>query len=295
MNQLKGIFPAVLTPFTENLEVDYEVWKVYLEFLENARVGGLFLFGTNGEGLLLELEEKKKLLKIAVETIGDRLPILVQVGSMNFQEIRSLVEYAKALEVSGIVAIAHFYYKLSDDVLIRFFKTIAEIAYPSPFFVYNIPRYTGNSVSVNIMKKLKDITPNLMGIKDSERSLEKLLQYKFSIGQEFTVMSGTDALIVPSALLGIDGTVSAIADALPELCNAAFSFSIKGNIEKAKQMQRDILKVREISKSVSDSRSALKYILVKRKIFSNCYVRFPLISLSDEEKKKIDSQITSYF
>lgn len=291
MKQLQGIFPAVLTPFTESLAVDYEIWKIYLEFLADAKVGGLFLFGTNGEGLLLDLEEKKKLLKIAIETVGDRLPILVQVGSINFQEIQSLVEYAKTLEVTGIVAIAHFYYKLSDEFLLRYFKTIAEMAFPIPFFVYNIPRYTGNPVSVNIIRRLKNMVPNLAGIKDSERSLEKLMQYKLSLGQDFIVMSGTDTLIVPSAILGIDGAVSAIADAFPELCNKAFAYSVKGDVEIAKQLQQDILKIREVTKSVSDSRSALKYILVKRKVFRNCYVRFPLTSISEEEMRIIDSQI----
>ncbi len=294
MTRLFGIFPAVLTPFKEDLSVDYETWKRYLEFLSKKGIGGLFLFGTNGEGVLLSTDEKKELLKIAVDVINGCVPILVQVGGLNLEDIRELVEFSKNLGVDGIVALAHFYYKLDDVSLLEYFKTISDISKPLPFFVYNIPRYTGNPVSVKILRKLKDSSENFVGIKDSERSMENLLKYKTLFGKDFIVMTGTDSLIVSSAVMGMDGVVSALADSLPEICVDAFQAGVEEDMERAKALQEDILKIRDVTKSFSDSRSVLKYILVRRGIFENFKVRFPLRELSVQDVKKLDFELKAF-
>ncbi len=290
-SKFSGVFPAVLTPFTEDLSVDYHVWEEYIDFLAKKKLGGLFLFGTNGEGLLLSLGEKKDLLRSTMEVVRGRVPILVQVGSLDFNEMKELVEFSKQMKVDGIVALAHFYYRLDDDGVLQYFKSVAGLAYPVPFFIYNIPRYTGNPVNTRLLMKLKEVASNLVGIKDSERSLENLMKYKMELGENFVVMTGTDSLIAPSAFMQIDGVVSAIADSLPELCVETFESGRSGNVERAWELQKRILKIRDITKSFSDSRAVLKYILVRRKVFRNSLVRFPLRNLAAKDFEILDMKL----
>ncbi|GEM_PF-2237804 len=139
----------------------------------------------------------------------------------------------------------------------------------------------------SLVLRLRNSNSNVVGIKDSEGSLNKIMNYRIKLGNDFIVMTGTDSLIAPAIMMGSDGVVSAIADVAPEFCVKLFNFAFDGDIKNAKRLQYDMLKIREITKSFSDSRAVLKYILYQRKIFSSYRVRRPLKELSDEEKKKL--------
>ena len=139
MKKFYGIYSAVVTPFKENLTVDYETWPMYIKFLAENGINGLFLFGTNGEGPLLTLNEKKELLKIAVDTIKGEIPIIVQVGGVVFEEVIELAKFSVEVGADAISAFAHSYFKLNDDALFEYFDTIAKAVYPFRFFISHLP------------------------------------------------------------------------------------------------------------------------------------------------------------
>lgn len=290
-NKFRGIYPAALVPFDEGGEVDYNTWEKYIDFLITKGVHGLFLLGTNGEGPLLELEEKKELLKRAVEVTESRVPIIVQVGEITTKKAIELARYAVNVGVDAIAALPHYYFKLDDKSILKGFEEIAKEIEPIPFFVYNIPGYTGNPVKDGVLVELKERRKNFVGIKNSEQYLSKLMEYKIKFGKEFIVMTGTDSLVGPSILMGMDGAVSAIADVFPEFCVRLYDLAIKEEVGKVREMQFELLKIRNLTKSFSDSRAVLKYIALKRGIFKNSVVRSPLIGLSNEEMKMIDKKV----
>ncbi|MDI3472429.1 MAG: hypothetical protein PWQ48_710 [Thermotogaceae bacterium] len=286
-----GIYPAALVPFDEEERVDFNVWERYIDFLIAKGVNGLFLLGTNGEGPLLNMEEKKELLRVAVNVCEKRIPVIVQVGEITTDKAVELAQFSAQIGVDAVAALPHYYFKLNDASILEAFEEIARAVEPLPFFVYNIPGYTGNPVKDSILTKLKEKTSNLIGIKNSEQDLAKLMGYKLKFGDDFVVMTGTDSLVAPSVLMGADGAVSAIADVFPEFCSKLYEEASKGNVENARKMQFKLLKIRELTKSFSDSRAVLKYIAQKRGIFKNSIVRKPLKGLSDEEMKIIDGKI----
>jgi dihydrodipicolinate synthase/N-acetylneuraminate lyase len=273
-----------------------EVWisehgRNTLIFLSLRVFMDLFILGTNGEGPLLSFEEKKELLKIAVEVVQKRVPVISQVGGVTTKEAVELAKYSIEVGVDAVAALSHYYFKLSDEAIFSYFDEIASSVSPTPFFVYNIPQYTGNPVKESVLLKLREKHENFVGIKDSEQSLLKIMDYKMLFGENFIVMTGTDSLIAPSILMGADGAVSAIADALPEFCVKLFEVSVMKEVDEAKKMQYKLLKLRDFTKSMSDSRAVLKYILQKRSIFKNCLVRSPLKNLSVEEKRVVDEKL----
>ncbi|MDN5337339.1 MAG: hypothetical protein PWQ20_409 [Thermotogaceae bacterium] len=286
-----GIYPAALVPFDEEGKIDFNVWEKYIDFLITKGVNGLFLLGTNGEGPLLNMEEKKELLKIAINVCAKRVPVIVQVGEITTDKAIELAKFSAQIGVDAVAALPHYYFKLNDTSILEAFEEIARAVEPLPFFVYNIPGYTGNPVKDSILIKLKEKASNLVGIKNSEQDLAKLMGYKIKFGEDFVVMTGTDSLVAPSILMGADGAVSAIADVFPEFCSKLYEEASKGNVEAAKRMQFELLKIRELTKSFSDSRAVLKYIAQKRGIFKNSIVRKPLKGLSAEEIKTIDERL----
>jgi len=286
-----GIYPAALVPFDENGKIDFNTWEKYIDFLISKGVHGLFLLGTNGEGPLLELSEKKELLRSAIEVCEKRIPIIVQVGEVTTKKAIELARFSVEIGVDAVAALPHYYFKLNDDSILKAFEEIAIAVNPLPFFVYNIPGYTGNPIRDNVLVKLKEKVPNFVGIKNSEQYLSKLMEYKLKFGKEFIVMTGTDSLVAPSILMGADGAVSAIADVFPEFCVSLYEAAFNGEVEKAREMQFELLKIRSLTKSFSDSRAVLKYLAKKRGIFKNSVVREPLKTLSDEEMKIIDERI----
>lgn len=290
-NKFRGIYPAALVPYDDEGKVDYDAWEKYIEFLITKGVHGLFLLGTNGEGPLLELEEKKELLKRAVKVCEKRVLVIVQVGEITTKKAIELARYAVEIGVDAVAALPHYYFKLDDVAILEGFEEIAKEIEPTPFFVYNIPGYTGNPVKDSVLIKLKEKRENFVGIKNSEQYLSKLLEYKLNFGEEFIVMTGTDSLVGPSILMGADGAVSAIADVFPEFCVELYEAAVKGEVEKVKKMQRELLNIRNLTKSFSDSRAVLKYIAQKRGIFKNSVVRKPLKALSDEDKEILENKI----
>jgi len=289
--KFRGIFPAVLVPFTEEGKIDFRVWERYIDFLISKGVHGLFLLGTNGEGPLLSFEEKKELLKTAIDVVGKRVPVISQVGGISTEEVVKLARFSAEIGVDAVAALAHYYFKLNDESLLNYFSSIASSVSPTPFFIYNIPQYTGNPVKDTVIGKMKEKHENFIGIKDSEQSLLRIMSYKIKFGDDFVVMTGTDSLIAPSILMGADGAVSAIGDVFPEFCVRLYEVSVKKDVETAKRMQYKLLVLRSFTKSMVDSRAALKYILQKRRVFENSIVRSPLGNLSEEEKRVIDEKL----
>jgi len=293
-NKIRGIYPAALVPFDEEGKVDYDTWEKYIDFLITKGVHGLFLLGTNGEGPLLDMEEKKELLKRAVEVCEKRVPVIVQVGEITTEKAVELARYAVEVGVDAVAALPHYYFKLNDESILEGFEEIAKEIEPVPFFVYNIPGYTGNPVKESVLVKLKEKSRNFVGIKNSEQYLSKLMEYKMKFGEEFVVMTGTDSLIGPSILMGADGAVSAIADVFPEFCVRLYEEAVKGEVERVRRMQYELLRVRSLTKSFSDSRAVLKYLACKRGVFKNSVVRRPLKTLSDEDKRILENKIETF-
>ncbi|HZW83441.1 MAG TPA: 4-hydroxy-tetrahydrodipicolinate synthase [Candidatus Deferrimicrobium sp.] len=278
--QLKGIIPAVLTPFV-NDEVDYASLAKYVDWLIGHGVHGLFPVGTNGEGAVLSTEERKLVAETVVMTAKKRVPVLVQTGAPSTKESIELTAHAKAIGAEGAGVVAPYYFPHDDKCLEEHFVAVAEAVPDFPIYLYNIPGNAKNDIKPKVAEKIATRCPNVVGIKDSSKDLGRLEDYMAVLGPEFTAIVGTDALVYPAIMMGASGVVSAVANVFPEHMVALYQAIEKKDYERAKELQYFVNKLRDALK-IGPYISPYKKALELRGIEFGS-VRRPLREMTPEE------------
>ncbi|MBC7319426.1 dihydrodipicolinate synthase family protein [bacterium] len=278
---LKGIIPAVVTPFKGD-SIDFNAFEKLLNFLIDRGVNGLFIAGTNGEGPLLSKEEKALLFKTAVEVAKDRVPVIAQIGEVTTKDTIEVGESAVKSGVSAVAIVSPYYFKLEDSALKRHFISVARALDPMPVYLYNLPSNTGNSIKPSLAKAIIGEADNVKGIKDSSKDLQTLEDFIYELGPDRDVIVGTDSLILPALIMGAKGAISALANPLPELCISLYRDFLSEDLKSAREKQYILNNIRTITKQFS-SISALKVMLRLRGIDVGT-VRPPLGEVTAEQE-----------
>ena len=209
----EGVFPAVITPFDKDKEVDKPKMREFLDFVIEGGVHGIFLLGTNGEGPMLSLEEKKMLMELAVEHVDSRVPIIAGTNTNSTKESIELGRHAEKVGIDAIQAVIPFYFPMSEEALIDHYNRIAD-SIDIPLLIYSFPARTGNEIKVKTLSKLAE-NPNIKGIKDSSGDVAWYYQAIENIKdkrEDFVFFSGNDMLLYNYLSLGGDGGVSALGN-----------------------------------------------------------------------------------
>ncbi|MCW6701935.1 4-hydroxy-tetrahydrodipicolinate synthase [Anaerococcus sp. NML200537] len=211
----KGSAVAVITPFDENLDVDYKAYDKILEFhLENS-TDALVVCGTTGEATTMTEDEKIRLIKYTVEKIDGRMPIIAGTGSNDTYSAAAFSKKVSEIEgVDGLLVVTPYYNKATKEGLYEHFAYIAKNS-SKPIILYNVPSRTNVNIDLDTTLRLAQIE-NIVGIKDATGDLAytaKLLAHK---PKDFAVYSGNDDVTLPMLALGIDGSISVLANILPK-------------------------------------------------------------------------------
>lgn len=197
MKEIKGIIVPILTPMHEDETVNYEELVNQIERLIAAGVHGIFVFGTNGEGYILDEEEKAEIIRVAVKTVNGRVPVYAGTGCVSTRDTIRMSRKAKELGADVLSIITPSFAAASQEELIQHYETVAN-AVDMPILLYNIPARTGNALAPATVQKLSQVA-NIVGAKDSSGNFDNILQYieKTRGGDKpFTVLSGNDSLIL---------------------------------------------------------------------------------------------------
>lgn len=286
---LKGIIPAVLTPFVDD-EVDHKALAHYVDWLIGHGVHGLFPVGTNGEGLVLSTDERKLVAETVVKTAAGRVPVLVHTGAASTKETIALTVHARSIGADGAGVVAPFYFPHDDRCLEGHFVAVAEAVADWPIFIYNIPGNAKNDVSPKVVAAVAKRCPNVVGIKDSSKDLSRFQDYIAKMGPGFTAIIGTDALVYPALMMGGAGVVSAVANVFPEHMVKLYAAAMAGRHAEAQKLQYFANKLRDalkIGPYVSPYKKALEY-----RGFPIGGVRRPLRPMTDEEAAKMKQALT---
>lgn len=241
--KIEGVITALLTPFTEEGDVDEEALRELVEFQVKSGIHGLYPCGTVGEGPTMSIEQRKRVAKIVVDQVKARIPVIVHIGAIDTTMTVELAKHAEEAGADALGCVTPYYFTLDDDAIIEHYRRVAE-AVRIPIFVYNIPHRTNINITPNLMAKLAKI-PNIVGVKDSSRDFTQLCEYIEKLGKSFTVICGTDALMIPALFMGAKGSISAISNVFPELFVNAYDAYKKKDYEKAITLQLKIIAARK--------------------------------------------------
>lgn len=249
MKEIKGIIVPILTPMHEDESVNYEELVNQIERQIAAGVHGIFVFGTNGEGYILDEEEKAEIIRVAVKTVNGRVPVYAGTGCVSTRDTIRMSRKAKELGADVLSIITPSFAAASQEELIRHYETVAN-AVDMPILLYNIPARTGNALAPATVQKLSQVA-NIVGAKDSSGNFDNILQYieKTRGGDKpFTVLSGNDSLILWTLLAGGHGAIAGCANVFPHTMVSIYEKFIAGDLEGARKAQDSIRPFRDIFK-----------------------------------------------
>ncbi len=289
--EVKGIITAMLTPLDENQEINSRSTKQLVNKLINSGVSGIFILGTNGEFHLLTNDEKLAFAKIVIDEVNKRVPVYVGTGGNSTREVIELSKKMEALGADALSVITPYFLVPSQSEVIQHYKTIAE-SVKTPIVLYNIPKNTGINLDPETVKELAKIK-NIIAIKDSSGNLENIAEYiQITKDEDFSVLSGSDSLILRALKIGATGAIAATSNLITELDVSIYKKFLKGDIAGAEKAQQEIEILRTVLKL-----GTVPSILKKAVQMSGIPVgpaRLPVAQPKQEVVKKIQEMLDCY-
>ena len=277
-----GVGVALITPFDQNHEIDYDGFRRLLEFTSDGGVDYLVVQGTTGETSTTTTQEKTDLLKFTKENNTKNLPIVYGLGGNNTKAVLETIKNTDLTGVAAILSVCPYYNKPSQAGLISHFTVIAD-ASPVPVLLYNVPGRTVTHLQISTVLELAK-HPNIIGIKDAS-SIENAIELAKRCPKDFILLSGDDNLVTAAISIGFHGVISVIANAFPKEFSEMTWAALKGNFEKAAKLQHRFLDFDTLLYVESNPVGIKKCCEIKGICSSE--VRLPLVKASDELGKKL--------
>ena len=248
--ELKGIFVPHVTPFDEQGEIDKEALIHLIEFWLGAGVSGLVVNSSTGEGPLISREEKQGLLKLVREHVDGRGLVIAGTGAIGTRETLELTREAKDLGADAALVTTPFFFKPTEEELFQHFASLTE-SVDLPVILYNVPKFTGYTVSPRIVDRISRECGNVVGIKDSSGNLGAMAENIRLFGDRINVLSGAADMTLPALVMGGKGAILAVANAVPHTCVALYKAVVNGDLEEAGRLQMLLSYVAAVKTAIS--------------------------------------------
>lgn len=281
----EGIIPALITPFKENFDVDFEGIARNLDYLEK-HVDALVPAGTTGEAATLSYEEHIEVVRYVCEVASK--PVIAGAGSNSTREALYLAKEVEKAGADAAMFVTPYYNKPNPEGLVRHYTEIAkEISIP--VLVYNVPSRTGINVTPETVRKLSEID-GVAGIKEASGNLKQVAEIIRITSDDFAVLSGDDFLTLPILMLGGRGVISVTANVAPHLMKEMYEAFRSGNVDKAREIHYRLMPLYDalfIDTNPIPVKKALELMgLAAGK------PRLPLVELSDEKTEKLKAVLS---
>lgn len=285
------VITAMITPFKEDLSVDYVALEKLVNHLIENGSDAILVAGTTGETPTLSHDEETEIFEFVKKVVNGRVKIIMGAGSNSTQTAIESSLKAKRLGADAILTVVPYYNKPSQKGMYQHFSSIAK-AVDLPIILYNIPGRTGvNMLPATIAKLAKDF-PNIVAVKQSNADLDLISDIKSLCPADFTVYSGDDSLTLPMMSLGANGVISVASHIVGKEIKEMITAFNTGDNKKALNIH---LKLYPIFKKLfmAPNPVPVKEALSRFGMIKN-FVRNPLITLDEEEKKELYSVIDKY-
>ena len=275
---LRGAIAAALTPLREGgARLDEDAFGPYCDFLRG--LDGVLALGTTGEGILLAPGERRRVTELF---LAGGLHVIAHCGAQSTAGTVELAEHAAAAGVDGVAVIAPPYFPLDDDALLAHFAAAAKACAPTPFYVYEFARASGYAVPLEVLARLRELAPNLTGLKVSDAPWEAFAPF---LVEGLDVFVGPEALIAQGMRASAVGAVSALASAFPERVAAAVRDPDGAEAAGIGELRAAVERF--------PRHAALKRIVARRGVPIRGDVRAPLRGLTDDERTELDRWLES--
>lgn len=245
MYKPEGIFPALVTPFTDDgKNVDEERMRVLVNRCIELGVHGVVPCGTTGEFVNLTTDEKKRVIEIVVDEVNGRVPVIAGTGASGTSEAVEMTRYARDVGATAALIVTPYYLKPADRGIYEHYYTIASQV-DLPIILYNIPQCTGLPLPWQMVEDLAQI-PNIVGVKDSSGQLSFILAVLEKVRDKINVLCGHDEVVIAALAAGCSGAILASANVIPDIWVQVYDHVRNGELQKARELQYRVQKIARI-------------------------------------------------
>jgi len=282
---LCGSYPPLLTPF-RNGQLDLRKFAELAERQVREGSHGVVVCGTTGEPSSLTTDERTELVRVAVEVVAKRVPVVAATGSQSFAETVELTKQAENAGADAILVVTPYYCKPSQRGLVEYLVSVAQRT-ALPFLIYHIPGRAAVSVTPATVLRIAERCPNLVGIKHASNDLEFVTKLLTDLGPEFRIFCGLEALSLPMLVVGARGLMNAVGNLAPTRVAALYEAVDQGDLEAARKLHAALFELNQ-SIFLDTNPVPLKYMMSRLGLLDSPELRLPLVPLDEGQKRILD-------
>ena len=287
-NIFKGSGVALVTPFNQDMQIDFDALASLVEYQIDNGTDFLVVQGTTGESPTLSKSEKMDVLNEVIEINEGRCKIVYGVGGNNTAAVaESLADLPKG--VDGILSVSPYYNKPIQKGIVAHYKIVADST-DLPIILYNVPGRTGSNVAPETTLELAEVR-NIVAVKEASGNMEQIMQIIKYRPSGFGVLSGDDNLTMPLIAAGADGVISVVANAFPALFSSMVHAAMRGELDAAREAHYKLFDVTKMFFEQGNP-GGVKAALAHMELMDE-YMRLPLFPVSDELRKRIEKETTA--
>ena len=286
VDALRGSIPPLVTPFRSGA-VDYDAYAELVSFQVRNGTHGILVNGTTAEPSTLTVEERNRLVDVAVRVAARRVPVVAATGSQSLAETRRLTEHAAASGADALLIVTPYYVRPPQRGLIAYYLELAGIS-QLPWMVYHIPGRTAVSVTVDTLKELRSRSPTFVGMKHAVNDLNFVSECLAALGRDFKVFVGLEELSFPMMAVGACGLMNAVGNLQPgvlaELCAAVWRNDLAG----AQRLHQQLF---ELNQAVffDTNPIPMKYMMKRLGLLPANEHRLPMVPATAELERRLDA------
>jgi 4-hydroxy-tetrahydrodipicolinate synthase len=287
--EIRGCGTALVTPFRKDGSVDEAALRRLVQYQLREGIDFLVPCGTTGETPTLEHGEYRGVIGIVVEEAGGKVPIVAGVGGNSTRKVCDLAGEVEELGVQGLLSVAPYYNKPTQEGLYQHFKAIAEST-DLPVILYNVPGRTASNIEPATVGRLSQI-PNIVGIKEASGSIVQQMEVLNAVQPGFYVLSGDDAFTFPLIAVGGVGLISVASNEIPGPMTRLARLALEGNYAEARRLNAQLLPLMQIN-FIETSPIPVKAALAMMGMIEEVY-RLPMVPMKPENRVKLEKVLAA--
>lgn len=287
MSILKGVGVALVTPFNEDLSIDFDSLTRLVEYNISNGTQFLVVLGTTAEAATLSKEEKQQVIDHIIKVNNGRLPLVLGIGGNNTLEVKKQIETTDLSAFEAILSVSPYYNKPNQEGLYQHYKALA--ATGKQIIIYNVPSRTGQNIEASTTLRLAKEFPNLFMIKEAAPNILQYFDILRNKPENFQLMSGDDEYTLPVTLAGGSGVISVIAQAYPKEFSTMVQLAFDRKVDEAYQIHNRLVEITRLIFAEGNP-CGIKTILAEMGIIKN-YLRLPLVPASEGLQTKIKNEM----
>lgn len=289
MSILKGVGVALVTPFNEDLSVDFDSLTKLVDFNIENGTNYLVVLGTTAEAATLSAEEKKQVIEHIIKVTNKRVPLVLGIGGNNTLEVKKQIEEADLSEFEAVLSVSPYYNKPNQEGLYQHYKMLASTG--KNIIIYNVPSRTGQNVEAETTLRLAKEFPNLFMIKEAAPNILQYFDILRKKPEGFNLVSGDDEFTLPVTLAGGNGVISVIGQAYPKEFSNMVQLAFDKKVDEAYEIHNKLVEITRLIFAEGNP-CGIKVVLAEMGIIKN-YLRLPLVPASEGLYAKIKAEMAN--